>query len=109
MIGSLVSPVTDLTGQTNVILTFEHRYRSCCSGAFYPKVEVSTDNFATITEFDVRAEGTVVNVTSPTTKAKINLAAYLATATNLSNFKFGNITDVFNYYLKHDSRRSHQT
>ena len=88
MIGSLVSPATDLTGQSNVILTFEHRYRSCCSGAFYPKVEVSTDNFATITEFDVRAEGTVVNVTSPTTKAKINLSAYLATATNLSNFKF---------------------
>ena len=88
MIGSLVSPVIDLTGQTNVILTFEHRYRSCCSGAFYPKVEVSTDNFATMTEFDVRAEGTVVNATSPTTKAKINLSAYLATATNLSNFKF---------------------
>ncbi|MEN9400156.1 MAG: hypothetical protein RL632_1259 [Bacteroidota bacterium] len=88
MIGSLVSPVIDLTGQTNVILSFEHRYRSCCSGAFYPKLEVSTDNFATMTEFDVRAEGTVVNVTSPTTKAKINLSAYLATATNLSNFKF---------------------
>ena len=88
MIGSLVSPVIDLTGQSNVILSFEHRYRSCCSGSFYPKLEVSTDNFATMTEFDVRAEGTVVNATSPTTKAKINLSAYLATATNLSNFKF---------------------
>jgi hypothetical protein len=88
MVGSLVSPVINLTGQTNVILSFEHRYRSCCSGAFYPKLEVSTDNFATMTEFDVRAEGTVVNATSPTTKAKINLSAYLATATNLSNFKF---------------------
>lgn len=86
--GSLVSPVINMTGVTNAILQFEHRYRTCCSGTFYPKVEVSTDGFVTITEFDVTAEGTVVNATSPTTKAKINLASYLATATNLNNFQF---------------------
>jgi hypothetical protein len=87
-VASLVSPVIDMTGITNALLTFEHRYRTCCDGNFYPKVEVSTNGFTTMTEFDVTVDGIVVNATSPTTKAKVNLSAYLATATNLNNFQF---------------------
>jgi hypothetical protein len=87
-VASLVSPVVDMTGITNALLSFEHRYRTCCDGNFYPKVEVSTDGFVTSTEFDVTVPGVVVNATSATTKAKVNLTAFLATATNLSNFQF---------------------
>jgi hypothetical protein len=87
-VASLVSPVVDMTGITNALLSFEHRYRTCCDNTFYPKVEVSTDGFVTSTEFDVTVPGVVVNATSATTKAKVNLTTFLATATNLSNFQF---------------------
>ena len=71
-VASLVSPVVDMTGITNALLSFEHRYRTCCDNTFYPKVEVSTDGFVTSTEFDVTVPGVVVNATSATTKAKVN-------------------------------------
>lgn len=87
-VGSLVSPVVDMTGIANAVLTFEHRYRTCCSGDFYPKVEVSTDGFTTSTEFNVAVDGVVVNATSPTKKMKVNLTSFLSTATNLNNFQF---------------------
>ena len=88
-LGSLVSPVIDMTGLPYAILTFEQRYRTCCSGAFYPKVEVSTDGFVTSVEFNVGIPGVVVNSASaPTTKMKVNVSAFLATASNPENFQF---------------------
>jgi len=87
-VASLESPIIDMTGITYAVLSFEHRYRTCCDNAFYPKVEVSTDGFATMTEFNVTVPGVVVNATSATTKAKVNLTSFLATAGNLGNFQF---------------------
>lgn len=98
-VGNLVSPVIDLTGQTDVTLLFEHRYRHCCSNNFVPQVQVSTDGFATFTTFDVTIPGASVNSLPNTTTTKVNLASYLATATNLNNFQFrfrfdGNVPDA---------------
>lgn len=87
--GSLVSPVVDLSSTPGAILNFYSRYRSCCSNAFYPKVEVSTDNFATIgAEFDVTISGQGVNDDNGSKLMSVNLSSYLATATNKTNFKF---------------------
>jgi hypothetical protein len=88
-VGSLVSPIVDMTGITNAILTFEQRYRTCCSGDFYPKVEVSTDGFLTYQEFNVAIPGVVVNlVSAPTTKMKVNIGSFLAASSNPENFQF---------------------
>lgn len=86
--GSLVSPVYDLTGQTNVSIRFEHAYRTCCSASFIPKLEVSTDGFVTFTTYDVTETGIGVNDFSGTAIKEININSYLSTATNLNNFQF---------------------
>jgi hypothetical protein len=87
-VGSLVSPVINMTGISNAILTFQHRYRTCCSGDFYPRVEVSTDGFVTSQEFNVAIPGVAVNATSPTQTMKVNVSNFLATAGNPANFQF---------------------
>lgn len=86
--GRLHSPVIDLSSYTGAILSFESRYRHCCNSAFYPIIEVSTDDFTTVTEFNVEVDGINGNDDSGTTKTTINLAGFLSTATNLTNFQF---------------------
>ena len=86
--GNLHSPVIDLSGQTGVLLTFQNRYRHCCNSDFYPIVEVTTDNFTNVTEFDVAVDGINGNDDSGTITTSINLSEYLTTATNLTNFQF---------------------
>ncbi|MFN5415822.1 MAG: T9SS type A sorting domain-containing protein [Flavobacteriia bacterium] len=85
--GSLVSPVYDLTGRTNVSIRFQHAYRTCCSGDFFPKLEVSTDGFVTFTTYDVTATGIGVNDFSETVIKEVNINDYLVGATNLNNFQ----------------------
>lgn len=85
--GQLVSPVIDLTGKTDIAITFEHSLRFCCSNSFFPKLEVSTDNFSTFDSFNV-GEGIVVNQTSGTMTSMVMISSWLTTATNLNNFKF---------------------
>jgi hypothetical protein len=87
-VGALTSPVIDMTGKANAIISFQHTYRTCCSNAFFPKVEVSTDDFATFQTFDATVLGISVNATSPTTTQKVNISNFLDTASNLNNFKF---------------------
>ena len=97
--GSLVSPVIDLSTTPGAVLNFYSRYRSCCSNSFYPKVEVSTDNFATIgAEFDVTILGQGVNDDFGTAMMSVNMSTYLATATNKSNFKFRFTWDGASHY-----------
>ncbi len=97
--GSLVSPVIDLSTAPGAILNFYSKYRSCCSNTFYPKVEVSTDNFATIgAEFDVTISGQGVNDDNGTKLMSVNMSSYLATATNKSNFKFRFTWDGASHY-----------
>ncbi len=87
-VGSLESPAMDLTGLANVIITFEQCYRTCCTSTFYPKVEVSDDDFATMTEFDVSIPGIFANDVSPTYTTKLNLSDFLAGASTPANVKF---------------------
>lgn len=84
---SLVSPVIDLTGMTNVSIRFQHAYRICCTAGFFPKLELSTDGFNTFTTMDVTATGISTNDFSGTVVKEVNINAYLATATNLNNFQ----------------------
>ncbi|MDB0011387.1 T9SS type A sorting domain-containing protein [Crocinitomicaceae bacterium] len=86
--GNLHSPVIDLSGQTGLLLTFQNRYRHCCNSIFYPIVEVTTDNFTTVREFNVEVNGINGNDDSGTITTSINLSEYLSTASNLSNFQF---------------------
>ena len=86
--GYLHSPVIDLSGQTGLLLTFQNRYRYCCGADFAPIVEVTTDGFQTVTEFNVEVNGVGSNDDSETITTSINLGGYLSTASNLSNFQF---------------------
>lgn len=86
--GSLVSPIIDMTGNLTANIKFQHAYRTCCSASFYPKLEVTTDGFATVTEFNITATGVGVNDFSGTVVKEVNISNYLATATNLQNFQF---------------------
>ena len=86
--GSLVSPVIDLTGRPSVSIRFQHAYRTCCTAAFYPKLEVTTDGFNTFTTYDVREMGVGVNDFSETVLKEVNIDNFLATAADLTNFQF---------------------
>ena len=86
--GALTSPVIDMTGLTNGIIRFESRYRTCCASAFFLKIEVSTDDFATMNTYNASRVGQSVNADLGTHVTKINISNFLATATNLTNFKF---------------------
>ena len=87
-VGSLVSPVIDMSGQTSLTIKFEHAYRTCCSASFTPKVEVSTDGFANFVTYDVTATGFGVNDFTGTVVKELNINNFLAAATNLQNFQF---------------------
>ncbi|MFA7274987.1 MAG: T9SS type A sorting domain-containing protein [Crocinitomicaceae bacterium] len=87
-IGSLTSPVIDMTGKNSAIISFESRYRTCCANAFFLKVEVSTDDFATSQTYNVHLADFGVNLLPPTHTKKVNISDFLATATNKNNFKF---------------------
>jgi len=101
--GSLVSPVIDLTGVTNLSVRFQQAYRTCCSATFMPKLEVSTDGFTTMTTFDVTALGVGVNDFSGTVIQEVNLNTFLATATNLNNFQmrfnFDGVSGASSHYF----------
>jgi hypothetical protein len=87
-VGALTSPAIDMTGINSAIISYENTYRTCCSGSFFLKVQVSTDDFATSTTYNVHHIDYGVNLAPPTFVQKVNVADFLATATNKSNFKF---------------------
>lgn len=87
-VGAVTSPVIDMTGITNAIISYENRYRTCCGNDFFLKVQVSTDDFATSQTFNAHRLGQGVNADLGTFETKISIGSFLATATNLSNFKF---------------------
>lgn len=88
-IGSLVSPVIDVSAYagTGLSIKFQHAYRTCCSASFIPKLEVSTDGFATFTSYDVTAPGIGVNDFSGTVVKELNISSFLASAVGLQNFQ----------------------
>lgn len=96
--GNLESPVIDLSAVPGATLSFYSKYRSCCAWAWYPKVQVSTDDFASYEEFDVRRRGILQGDVSGTHLMEVQLSQYLATATNKSNFKFRFAFNQAGYY-----------
>ncbi len=101
--GQLVSPAIDVTGRPGALLNFYCKYRYWGAYYQYPTVEVSTDNFTTITTFNIGREGIRVNDGSGTYQVSLNFSSYLATATNKTNFKFRiNSNNLNLYYLEVD-------
>lgn len=96
--GNLESPAIDLSVVPGATLSFYSKYRSCCAWAWYPKVQVSTDDFASYEEFDVRRMGILQGDVSGTHLMEVQLSQYLATATNKSNFKFRFAFNQAGYY-----------
>lgn len=97
---SLVSPVIDLSAAPGAVINFYSRYRSCCSNSFYPKIEVSTDDFVSdIVEFDVTVPGVAVNDDSDSKLVSVNISSYLATAINKTNFKFRFVWTAASHYF----------
>lgn len=86
--GNLTSPVVNMSAVPAAILSFEHTYRFCCSGAWYPQVQVSTDGFATFASYNVTIPGFSTNNTTPTYTHKLNITGFMDTASNLSNMQF---------------------
>lgn len=86
-VAQLVSPVIDVSSNPFVAVTFEHTIRFCCSGTFIPTLEVTTDGFATFASFDV-SEGTTANQNFGTMKTTVNVAGFLDTVSNHTNFQF---------------------
>jgi hypothetical protein len=88
-VGQLVSPVIPMTAFPNAIIEFEHAYRSCCDNAFTLKLEVSINNFATLTSFNVNPDGAAVNTFLGTTSKSVDISTFLAAnVANLANFQF---------------------
>jgi hypothetical protein len=101
--GNLISPVIDLSTVPGATLKFYQKYRSCCAFAWYPKVQVSTDNFANFEEFDVTVHGINTNDASPTIEMSLNLSQFLASTSDPSNFQFRFVfEDASNYYWEID-------
>lgn len=86
--GNLTSPVINVSAVPAAILSFEHSYRFCCSGAWYPQVQVSTDGFATFASYNVTIPGFSTNNSTPTYTHKLNITGFMDTATNLANLQF---------------------
>lgn len=84
-VGWLETPVIDMSGYTELTLTFEHTYRTCCTAGWAPTVQVSDDGFATFETYEVGVPGVTVNSAAPTTYQKVNLSGFIATATDLTN------------------------
>jgi hypothetical protein len=85
-VGWMQSPVLpSLVGFTELTLTFEHTYRTCCANGFVPQVEVSDDGFTTSETYNVGVPGVDVNSAAPTTLQKVDLSGFIAGATDLTN------------------------
>lgn len=102
--GELISPSIDLSGQSAVLVSFEHRFRHCCNTAFEIWFSVSTDGGVTWTDFDVTAD-TPVNIYNTNLNPSLNISQvaafesdvrfkYTWNATNSSSHYFWAIDDI---------------
>ena len=87
-VAKLTSTTIDLTGIPGAVLVFQQRYRNCCSADWFPKVEVSTDNFATFATYNAATPDMATNSSIGTYTQKISINSFMDTASNLNNFKF---------------------
>lgn len=103
--GQLVSPAIDLSTSPGALLNFYCKYRYWGAYYQYPVVQISTDNFATFTEFNIGREGIRTNDGSGTYFVSLNLSQFLndPATTNKSNFKFRiSSNNLSLYYMEVD-------
>lgn len=104
--GSLVSPAFSMTGITHAFVEFFHKYRFCCDPTFFPKLEVSNNDFVTFATFDASIPNVGYGIISPTYRSKVNISAFLDTATDLSavkiRFNFQGSSQATHYYWQID-------
>ncbi|MFN5877877.1 MAG: T9SS type A sorting domain-containing protein [Flavobacteriales bacterium] len=104
--GALVSPAFSMTGVTSAFVEFYQKYRFCCDASFFPKLEVSNNDFLTFATFDARIPNVGSGIISPTEFSKINITAFLDTATDLSavkiRFNFQGTSQATHYYWQID-------
>jgi hypothetical protein len=88
--GKLVSPAIDMTGRPGALLEFYFKYRYFGTYYQYPTLQVSTNDFATFTEYKIDLAGIRTNNQTPTHKVTVNLSKFLnlPSTTNKTNFKF---------------------
>jgi hypothetical protein len=104
--GSLVSPSFSMFGVTHAFVEFYQKYRFCCDPTFFPKLEVSNNNFMTYATFDASIPNVGQGMVSPTHRTKVNISSFLDTATNLSavkiRFTFQGNSQASHYYWQID-------
>lgn len=104
--GALVSPSFSMDGVSFAFVEFYQKYRFCCDASFVPKLEVSNNNFETFASFDASIPNIGSGIISPTHLSKINISAFLDTATNLSSvkirFNFQGTSQATHYYWQID-------
>ncbi len=104
--GALVSPAFSMTGVTSAFVEFYQKYRFCCDASFFPKLEVSNNDFLTFAIFDASIPNVGSGIISPTEFSKINITAFLDTATDLSavkiRFNFQGTSQATHYYWQID-------
>ncbi len=92
--GQLVSPVIDITGYTNLVISFEQWYRHCCDNTHEYYLELSTDGFTSeIVQIECSNRGSLpykvdVNDNSGTRLTKIVINNYLSGLATPANFQF---------------------
>lgn len=104
--GALVSPAFSMTGVSYAFVEFYQKYRFCCDATFFPKLEVSNNDFVTFASFDASIPNVGSGIISPTDLSKINISAFLDTATDLSavkiRFNFQGTSQATHYYWQID-------
>lgn len=112
----LVSPVYDLSGASNVSVSFYQSYRLCCSSA-EPQLwlEVSTDGFNNVAAtYDVTYADAPINVASGTRQHFINITNDIAGNAATSQIRFrwgtnGSSNNASHYYWMIDDVTIYET
>lgn len=96
--GELISPSLDLSAQSAVLVSFEHRFRHCCNTAFQVWFSVSTDGGDTWTNFNVTGD-TPVNDYNSNQNPSLNISQIAAFESDV-RFKFSwNATNSSSHYF----------
>lgn len=96
--GELISPLIDLSDAAAVLVTFEHRFRYCCSTDFEVWFSVSTDGGNSWVDYDVTG-GTAVNSYNDDVPTSINISQVVGNQSDVQ-FKFTwNATGTASHYF----------
>jgi hypothetical protein len=96
--GQLISPPIDLSEESAVLVSFEHRFRHCCATAFQLWFSVSVDGGATWQDYNVTGN-TPVNIYNTNLNPSFNISPIAANQSDV-RFKFSwNATNSSSHYF----------